>query len=74
MTYTPGTSTTYTIAVTNTGPSSVTAASVTDNLPAAITSDTWTAAYSSGGSGPASGSGNISAAVNLVPTPRPRSR
>ena len=42
-TYTPGGSTTYTIVVSNNGPVAVTGAPVVDNLPAAITSDTWTA-------------------------------
>jgi uncharacterized repeat protein (TIGR01451 family) len=64
--YTPGTSTTYTIVVTNNGPSAVTGATVTDNFPAAITSATWTASYSAGSSGPASGSGNINASTNLT--------
>ena len=46
-TYTPGGSTTYTIVVSNNGPSAVTGAAVNDALPAAITSDTWTAVASS---------------------------
>ncbi|MEO8053919.1 MAG: hypothetical protein ABI768_02120 [Acidobacteriota bacterium] len=62
----PGTTTTYTIVVTNAGPSAVTGAAVTDNFPATITSAPWTAAYSAGSSGPASGGGNISALVNLL--------
>ncbi len=57
-TYTAGTSTTYTIVVTNNGPSAVTGATLVDNLPGAITSDTWTAAYANG-SGTGSGSGNV---------------
>ena len=62
----PGTSTTYTIVVTNNGPSNVTGATVSDTLPAAITSDTFTAVGSGGASGfTASGSGNISDTVNL---------
>ena len=66
-TYSPGGSTTYTIVVTNNGPSFVTGATVTDILPAAITSATWTATYTGTGStGPASGSGNISTSVNLA--------
>jgi uncharacterized repeat protein (TIGR01451 family) len=64
-TYTPGGSTTYTIVATNNGPSNVTGATVADTLPAAITSDNWTAVYAGGGAGPASGSGNINASVNL---------
>ncbi|MEO8585279.1 MAG: IPTL-CTERM sorting domain-containing protein [Acidobacteriota bacterium] len=64
----PGTTTTYTIVARNNGPSAVTGATVADTFPAAITSATWTAAYSAGSSGPASGSGNISALVNLLPS------
>ena len=62
----PGTSDTYTIVASNAGPSFVTGANVVDNLPAAFTGATWTAAYvGTGSSGPASGSGNINATVNL---------
>jgi uncharacterized repeat protein (TIGR01451 family) len=66
-TYTPGGSTTYTIVVTNNGPSFVTGATVSDALPAGITSATWTATYTGTGStGPASGSGDINASINLA--------
>ena len=61
----PGTSTTYTIVATNNGPSDVTGATVTDNLPPAITSAAWTCTASSGAGCPASGTGNIGASVNL---------
>ena len=62
----PGTATTYSIVVSNSGPSNVTGATVTDVLPAAITSDTFTAVGSGGASGfTASGSGNINDTVNL---------
>ncbi len=62
----PGGTTTYTIVVSNNGPSNVTGATVTDVLPAAITSDTFTAVGSGGASGfTASGSGNINDTVNL---------
>ena len=65
--YFPGGTTTYTIVVTNTGPSFVTGATVTDTLPAPITSATWTVSYTGvGSSGPASGAGNINANVNLA--------
>ena len=63
----PGTPVTYTIVASSAGPSSVTAATVTDTLPATITGATWTCAASAGSSCPASGSGNISASVNLAP-------
>jgi len=67
-TYTPGTSTTYTIVVTNNGPSSVSTASVIDNLPAGVTSAAWTCLASVGGSCAApNGTGNINTTVNLAP-------
>ncbi len=63
---TPGGTTTYTIVVSNNGPSNVTGATVMDVLPAAITSDTFTAVGSGGASGfTASGSGNLNDTVNL---------
>ncbi len=62
----PGQSMTYTITVTNAGPSAVTGATVADALPAVITGASWTCAASTGASCPASGSGNIAtSAVNL---------
>jgi len=64
--YVPGTTTTYTIVVTNRGPSDVTGATVVDTLPAQVEGATWTATYSSGSSGPASGSGNINTLVDLL--------
>ena len=67
-TYVPGTSTTYTIVVTNNGPSSVTSASVIDSLPASISSATWTCLASAGGfCAASSGTGNINTTVNLAP-------
>src|SRR4029077_19953034 len=50
-TYLPGGRTTYTIVVTNNGPSFVTGATVIDALPAAIVRATWTATYPGPGSG-----------------------
>ena len=64
--YVPGTTTTYTIVVTNHGPSDVTGASVIDTFPSQVEAATWTATYSSGSSGPASGTGNINTLVNLL--------
>ena len=64
--YVPGTTTTYTIVVTNRGPSNVTGATVVDTFPSQVDRATWTATYSSGSSGPASGSGNINSLVNLL--------
>ena len=68
-TYTPGSSTTYTIVVSNNGPSAVTGAAVNDTMPSLITSDTWTAVASSGASvTTASGTGNIvNDLVSIVP-------
>ena len=63
---TAGGSTTYTIVVSNNGPSDVIGATVSDLLPAAVTSDAFTAVQSGGASGfSASGSGNINDTVNM---------
>ena len=64
--YVPGTTTNYTIVVTNRGPSNVTGATVVDTFPSQVEGATWTATYSSGSSGSASGSGNINSLVNLL--------
>ncbi|MFN7962487.1 MAG: GEVED domain-containing protein [Thermoanaerobaculia bacterium] len=61
----PGTTVTYTITVTSGGPSDVTGATVADTFPATITGVTWTCVGATGGTCPASGSGNINASVNL---------
>jgi uncharacterized repeat protein (TIGR01451 family) len=62
----PGQPLTYTIVVSNAGPSAVTDATVTDILPEPLTGVSWTCAGSSGGvCGAASGSGNISTPVTL---------
>jgi uncharacterized repeat protein (TIGR01451 family) len=66
-TYVPGTSTTYTIVATNAGPSFLAGGTVSDPLPAQVSSATWTAVYSAGSSGPASGSGPLNEIVNLAP-------
>ncbi len=58
--------TTYTIVVSNNGPSDAIGATVTDVLPAAIASDTFTAVATGGASGfTAGGSGNINDTVNM---------
>ena len=55
----PGTSTTYTIVVSNAGPSTAINAPVTDTLDAALTNATWTCAATTGSScDPASGNGS----------------
>ena len=56
----------YIIVARNLGPSAVSGATVTDVFPAAETGVTWICAASAGSSCPASGSGNISASVNLA--------
>jgi lysyl endopeptidase len=61
-----GQSFTYTVTVSNGGPVAVTAVPVTDTLPAALTGVTWTCAASAGSSCPASGTGDINAAVDLL--------
>ncbi len=65
-TYTPGTSTTYTIVVANSGPTNITNATFTDTFPAAITAANWTCIGAGGATCPAaSGSGNINATVTI---------
>jgi uncharacterized repeat protein (TIGR01451 family)/gliding motility-associated-like protein len=63
-TYTPGTGNTYTVVVTNNGPADVTGATVTNPLPVGLTG-TWTAVFTGGATGTASGSGSIAQTVNL---------
>ena len=63
-TYIPGQAFTYTIVVSNVGPSISTAATVADALPAGV-AGSWTAAYAGGGSGAVSGSGDINTPVTL---------
>ena len=63
-----GTKDTYTIAVTNVGPSKVTSAVIHDTFPSTFTGVTYTATQSGGASGfTASGSGNISNTVIMPP-------
>jgi uncharacterized repeat protein (TIGR01451 family) len=61
-TYNSGGTTTYTIVVTNDGPSFLAGGLVNDPLPVQVASATWTVSYTgagSGGVGPDSGSGSI---------------
>jgi uncharacterized repeat protein (TIGR01451 family) len=63
-----GAGATYTIVVSNTGPSAVTGASVSDPLPAGVIGATWAATGFTGGgsvSGPANGSGALATTVDL---------
>ena len=63
----PGATTTYTILITNAGPSNAIGATVTDNFPAALTDVTWTCSGADGGvcSVPA-GSGGINTTINVA--------
>ncbi|HEY2413809.1 MAG TPA: right-handed parallel beta-helix repeat-containing protein [Pirellulaceae bacterium] len=56
---------TYTIIVSNAGPTAVTGATVTDTFPAAFTGASFTTSQSGGASGFSNGSGNINQTVNL---------
>jgi len=63
----PGTAVTYTIVVSNNGPSPVSGATITDTLPAGLLSATWTCAASPGSScGAPSGSGDIITTADLL--------
>jgi uncharacterized repeat protein (TIGR01451 family) len=65
---TPGTTNTYTIVVTNAGPSKVIGAVINDTFPSIFTGVTYTATQSGGASGfTASGSGNITNTVTMPP-------
>jgi uncharacterized repeat protein (TIGR01451 family) len=61
----PGHGVTYTITISNAGPSAASGAQVVDTFPAALTGVTWTCAGSGGGSCAANGIGNISQPVTL---------
>ncbi len=63
----PGDTTSYTIVVTNDGPSAVPGATVTDLLPSTLINPRWRCIATPGSScGSASGTGNISSQVSLV--------
>lgn len=64
--YMPGTQTTYTVEVTNLGDATATNATVTTALGSQITQKTWTAAYTSGSSGPVIGAGNLNSQITLL--------
>lgn len=63
-TSTAGTTVTYTIKVTNSGPSSINGASVSDTFPPTLTC-LWTCAITGGGQCTADGWGNIADSINL---------
>ena len=63
--YAPSSQATYVVEVTNGGDATATGATVTSTLAAKISSSTWTAVYTKGGTGPLSGSGNLNSQVTL---------
>ena len=68
FTATPGASTTYTIVASNAGPSTVTAAPITDALPVGATGGTWTCVAGSGATcGAASGALPLASTATLPP-------
>ena len=69
----PGRTTTYTIVVTNLGPSPVTAASVTDTFPVRARAPTWTCVADAGSTCAALGTGNLATTVTSRPATAPRS-
>lgn len=62
---TSGDAVTYTILVSNTGPSDAPSATVTDTLPAALLGATWTCSASPGASCTAAGAGDVNVVVSL---------
>jgi uncharacterized repeat protein (TIGR01451 family) len=65
VTYTPGTSVSYTVVVGNAGPSNVVGATVADAAPAGTSISSWSAVFAGGATGTSSGSGNISQTVSV---------
>ncbi|HWS28122.1 MAG TPA: IPTL-CTERM sorting domain-containing protein [Xanthomonadales bacterium] len=61
----PGTSITYTIAVSNAGPGGAASVTVADTFPATLTGVTWTCVGAVGGTCVANGSGNLNSVANL---------
>jgi uncharacterized repeat protein (TIGR01451 family) len=61
----PGEAITYTVVVTNAGPSDISGAALTDHLPGALLNPTWTCAAGGGASCPPSGNGSGPISVTL---------
>ncbi|WP_416970237.1 isopeptide-forming domain-containing fimbrial protein [Streptomyces sp. 4F14] len=67
--YQPGQTFSYTVTVSNSGPSTAAGPSVADTLPSGFSNFSWNCAASNGSScGAASGSGNISDAPTILPS------
>jgi uncharacterized repeat protein (TIGR01451 family) len=65
---TPGSPVTYTVVVTNAGPSAVSGAAVTDVVPSQLSGVTWTCSAAGGSSCAAgAGAGNVATTVDLAP-------
>ncbi len=62
----PGQTVSYSLVVTNAGPSNSTGATVTDNFPSSLSGCSWTCASSGTASCPAAGAGNINASVDIA--------
>ncbi len=65
-TVTPGGPVTYTIVVTNAGPSVVTGAAIDDPVPAQLTGVTWTCVATAGSCGSGAGTGSVASTVDLL--------
>ena len=64
--YSPGTQVAYVLQVTNTGDATATGAQVVTTLSSSLTRSTWTAAYTSGGTGPFVGAGDITGSTPIT--------
>jgi len=62
---TRGDTVTYSVVVTNNGPTDAVGATVTDSLPAQLTSATWTCTATGGATCTASGTGNLSDTIDI---------
>ncbi|MFG1894925.1 DUF11 domain-containing protein, partial [Micromonospora zamorensis] len=65
--YVPGASLSYTVTVTNGGPSNAVGVTVVDDLPEPLSGFTWTCEASAGSTCAASGTGDISDTVTVLP-------
>ncbi|MFG1894923.1 DUF11 domain-containing protein [Micromonospora zamorensis] len=65
--YVPGAALSYTVTVTNDGPSNAVGVTVADPLPAPLSGFTWTCEATAGSTCAASGTGNISDTVTVLP-------